>query len=120
MYQIRKPFNRPREVKSTGINKTERMITKHKIFFKMWLVWMYLQGIKTGLIVYKYSPDKNKFIKGRVMCLNGNSITTDIFAFTISIDWIEPLVGYDYNCFSKGTYNYAAFKKEIEKHPSCL
>ena len=81
------------------------MITKHKIYFFFWVIFMFLKGYRRGSFVRTYSEEKDKVIRGVICGLLGDSITKDRFVFGISVHWFEPVQGNDARYYSSGCYD---------------
>lgn len=89
------------------------MTNKHKITYFFIKLWCKLNSINIGKIVYYYSEDKQKKIKGVITSFDGGSITKNKFYFDININWLEPTQGNDSRFYSTASYDLKSFHKEI-------
>lgn len=88
------------------------MTKKHRIYFLLWRIKMFLKGYDIYSCVETYSPDKKKVIKGFVFGFAGDSVTRKKFAFDVNIKWIEPLQGNDARFFNSGWYSEKQLKDQ--------
>lgn len=91
------------------------MTKKHRLFFLIWKIKMYLKGYKKGTFVKVWSEEKDKFVKGVIECLSGDSITTKKVEFDLNVKFLEPVVGNDSRFYSYGSYSSKEIGKTIVK-----
>lgn len=91
------------------------MTKKHYLFFLIWKIKMYLKGYKKGTFVKVWSEEKNKFIKGVVLSLSGDSVTKKNFGFDVNVKFLEPVVGHDSRFYSYGSYSSKEIGKKLLK-----
>lgn len=88
------------------------MTKKHRFYFFLWKIKMYLKGFKKYTCVETYSEDKKKVIKGFVFGFTGDSVTNKVYGFDVNIKWIEPLQGNDARFFNSGWYSEKQIKDQ--------
>lgn len=81
------------------------MTRKHHLYFIIWKIKMFFKGYRKGTAVFVWSEDKEKFIRGYVRSLLGDSVNHSYFDFTVWIDFIEPIQGNNSNFYNCGFYN---------------
>lgn len=81
------------------------MTTKHKLYFYFWKIYQRIKGFKVGTIVKIYSSSKNKYIKGCITSISGDSITNSIYDFYFGVNLFEPIQGDDSRYYMWGSYH---------------
>jgi hypothetical protein len=91
------------------------MIKRHKFYFFFYNLYLNLIGIKPGTLVKKFSEEKKKYIQGKIISVEGVSITKNKFGFDFRINWDEPIYGNDNRFFTVGWYQLKDLNKKIFK-----
>jgi hypothetical protein len=89
------------------------MTKKHYILFLIWKFYQRLKGFKVGTIVKVYSEEKQKYIKGCITTIQGDSITDDKYDFYFGINFFEPHKGNVSDYYMWGSY----YPKEFKYNP---
>ena len=91
------------------------MTKKHYLFFIIWKIKMYLKGYEKDVPVKTWSEEKQKFIKGYIQSLSGDSVTKEKFGFDLNVKWLEPIQGNDSRYYTSGSYSEKNIGKTILK-----
>ena len=86
------------------------MTSKHYVIFLLWRLYQRIRGFKIGTIVKIWSQEKNKYIKGCISTISGDSITDKEYDFYFGANLFEPLQGNDSRYYSWGSYYPKDFK----------
>ena len=89
----------------------------HKKYYPLCVLVYFMIGIYKGKEFYHYSDTKEKWIRGEVKAINGNSVTDDIFEIDAHIVFDEPSQGYDYNYYIQGWYDVKSIRKMLKEKP---
>lgn len=85
------------------------MIPKHRFYFLLWKIWLFLRGIREGRLVKTKSFDSNKDVTGVIMSISGQSVNQQIWGLDINIHWLKPLNGHDSRYYTTGAYGIEDF-----------
>ena len=86
------------------------MTLKHTILFWFWKHYQELRGLRVGTIVKIHSQEKDKYIKGCISLISGDSISDIKYDFYFGINLFEPIQGNDSRYYNWGSYRPKDFK----------
>ena len=86
------------------------MTLKHYIIFLFWTAKMWLKGFKKETPIQVWSFEKNKFIKGYIQSLSGDSIDDKKYSFDLNVKFLEPTQGFDSRYYTFGSYSETDIK----------